>query len=141
MVKQRQKRNTYKGLEFDSLLERRFYIYLEQQKDVVCIERPEQVELVPAYTINGKKRQSIKYTPDFKVTYADGTERVFEIKAKPILIPRDFPLRQKLFEQKYKIELEVMLPWQGRFVTKGEYLANKRKVASPRNTKKRTDKD
>lgn len=126
LAKQDNKRVIYKGLEFDSLMECRYYKHLEQQDDVIHIERAEQVEILPGYTINSKKRQAVKYTPDFIVTYKDGTKRVIELKAKPILIPRDFPIRQKLYEMKFGIELEVVLPFQTRWLELKEWNKAKR---------------
>lgn len=67
----------------EGVLEKDFCYHLEADDDVVAYEcQP----LGFFYYIDGKKHQ---YTPDFKVTYADGSSQYFEVKERQYL-PPDF---------------------------------------------------
>lgn len=98
-------------IEFDSELESRYYLHLKQlHKDgvVKSFEMQKQYVLLDAYVMDGKKRQPVKFTPDFVVTYADGTVQVVDIKGSKFAVSRDFPLRKKMFEQRYQVPLHVI---------------------------------
>ena len=97
-------------VEFDSELESRYYLHLKQlHKDgvVKSFEMQKTYILLEGYVMNGKKRQPVTVTPDFVVTYADGTVQVVDIKGSKFAISRDFPLRKKMFEQRYQVPLHV----------------------------------
>lgn len=95
------KKVTVDCIEFDSKLEADYYLHLKQlHKDgvVESFEMQKQYILLDAYVMNGKKRQSMKFTLDFVVHYADGTVQVVDIKGSKFAVSRDFPLRKKMFE-------------------------------------------
>lgn len=105
------KKVTVDGVEFDSKLEADYYLHLKQlHKDgvVESFEMQKQYVLLDAYVMNGKKRQPVKFTPDFVVHYADGRIEVVDIKGSKFAVSRDFPLRKKMFEQRYQVPLHVI---------------------------------
>lgn len=100
------------GIIFDSALESKYYLHLKQLQEqgiVKSFEMQKTYLLLEGYTIEGKKRQSIKFTPDFIVHYADGTARVIDVKGSEMAISRDFPLRKKMFECRYQMPLDVVM--------------------------------
>lgn len=102
---------TVDSLTFDSELESRYYLHLKGLRDAGIVERFEmqqQFELLAGYTIAGKKRQPVRFTPDFVVYYADGHIEVVDIKGSKMVVSRDFPLRKKLFETKFNMPLYVI---------------------------------
>ena len=47
---------------------------------------------------NGVKLRSVQYTADFRLTYADGTVEIVEIKSKFVRrMQRDYPVRRRVF--------------------------------------------
>jgi len=112
-------RNKYKnnkvevdGIIFDSALESKFYLHLKQLQEQGIVESFEMQKtylLLEGYSIAGKKRQPIKFTPDFIIHYANGNTRVVDIKGNEMAISRDFPLRKKMFEYRYQIPLDVIM--------------------------------
>lgn len=100
------------GIIFDSSLESKFYLHLKQLQEQGIVESFEMQKtylLLEGYTIAGKKRQPIKFTPDFIVHFKDGTTRVIDVKGNEMAISRDFPLRKKMFECRYQIPLDVIM--------------------------------
>lgn len=112
-------RNKYKnkqvevdGIIFDSALESKYYLHLKQLQEQGIVESFEMQKtylLLEGYSIAGKKRQPIKFTPDFIVHYTDGNTRVIDVKGNERAISRDFPLRKKMFECRYQIPLDVIM--------------------------------
>lgn len=112
-------RNKYKNKQveidhiiFDSALESKFYLHLKQLQEQGIVESFEMQKtylLLEGYSIAGKKRQPIKFTPDFIVHYADGSTRVIDVKGSEKSISRDFPLRKKMFEFRYQMPLDVIM--------------------------------
>lgn len=97
---------------FDSALESKYFLHLKQLQEqgvVKSFEMQKTYLLLEGYLIEGKKRQSIKFTPDFIVHYADETTRVIDVKGSEMAISRDFPLRKKMFECRYQIPLDVIM--------------------------------
>lgn len=116
---------THDGYEFDSVTEGRYYLHLKQlHKDgvVQSFEMQKKYVLQEAYVIDGHKRERIMYTPDFVVTYADGRKEVVDVKGSEKVLSRDFPLRQKLFEERYEMRLYVMLWRKGQWVERDTYV-------------------
>lgn len=100
------------GIIFDSALESKYYLHLKQLQEQGIVESFEMQKtylLLEGYSIAGKKRQPIKFTPDFIVHYADGTTRVIDVKGSEKSISKDFPLRKKMFECRYQIPLDVIM--------------------------------
>ena len=100
------RRATFNAINFASTAERDYYLYLlalRQSGEVTQIDRQPEYVLQEAFrNAAGKHQASITYTPDFRVTYADGREEVVEVKG---YASRDYPLRKKLFEKRYGIAI------------------------------------
>ncbi|HDR7566339.1 TPA: DUF1064 domain-containing protein [Bacillus mycoides] len=106
----------YDGKEFDSMTERDFYIYLQNNKLVEYIETHNRYHLLDGYEIPSivnkkgvRKVRGKRYTPDFVCLIA-GEEIAFEVKGSVKSIPRDLSLRRHLFESKYGIQLVIATP-------------------------------
>lgn len=96
--------STYKptidNITFDSLMEAKYYIYLQEKKKTGVIqsfERQVSYELQPKFKKNGKSYRAITYIADFVVTYDDATY-VIDTKGKETT---EFKLKKKLFEYKF----------------------------------------
>lgn len=96
---------TYKpiinGIEYDSLMEGRYYLYLLRLKSegvVKKIERQIAFELQPKFKKAGKIFRPITYISDFVVHYAEGNVDVIDVKGKET---PEFKLKRKLFEFQY----------------------------------------
>lgn len=125
------------GHIFDSADEARYYAQLEKDPAVKHIELHPEYILIEEFEIrcgrcngNGKvlnvttsnmnkcsickgtgqrRRAGNKYTADFKVEYIDGFIDVVDVKKQYKGADNDaFPLRKKLFEMRYGIELTIM---------------------------------
>ena len=54
--------------------------------------------LITKTEYNGVKLRSVQYTADFRLTYADGTVEIVEIKSKFVRrMQRDYPVRRRVF--------------------------------------------
>lgn len=96
----------YKGMKFDSLKERNYYIYLEQlQKEGKIHDLKCQVkfELQPAFTApEGNKIRAITYTADFTYYTQDGQYHIVDTKGVKTDV---YNLKKKLMlYQGHKIE-------------------------------------
>ena len=96
--------STYKpivdNITFDSLMEAKYYIYLQEKKKTGVIqsfERQVSYELQPKFKKNGKSYRPITYIADFVVDYGDSTS-VIDTKGKETT---EFKLKKKLFEYKF----------------------------------------
>ena len=93
-------------LEADSELERRYYAAELWPKImaalVVSVELHKQFLLYPADTYCGLRLPAAHYTPDFLVTYTNGTVEAVEVKHSKIRkLQRDYIYRRRLFIEKY----------------------------------------
>ena len=73
----------YKGIKFDSIKERNYYIYLEQlQRDGKIHDLQCQVKfkLQPAFIFKGKKIRAVTYTADFTYYTQDGQFHIVDTK-------------------------------------------------------------
>lgn len=103
-----QKRVTVPKLEdaFDSQLERDYYLSeilpRVRRGEIRTVSLHECFELLPASEYCGIKLHSAQYTPDFVVTYADGSVEVVEVKSKQIRrMQGSYVYRRRLFIDKY----------------------------------------
>ena len=92
--------------EADSELERRYYAAVLWPKImaglVAQIELHKQFLLYPADTYCGLRLPAAHYTPDFLVTYTNGTVEAVEVKhAKIRKLQRDYIYRRRLFIERY----------------------------------------
>ena len=102
---------TYKPIldehEFDSLMEARFYIHLQELKKnglIDAFEMQVPYELQPKFTKNNKVFRPISYVADFVVRY-NGRVSVIDTKGKETV---EFKIKKKLFEYKFP-ELELTI--------------------------------
>lgn len=109
MSKYNAKKATYKGIQFDSVMEMDYYYHLEelQKKGVVkSFELQPEYVLLKGFTDRfGKKHLPIKYKADFLVNYIDGTTKVIDVKGQ--LLPL-FLVKQKLYCSIYPHELVLV---------------------------------
>lgn len=105
MMKYKNKKITFKGIKFDSIKERDYYTILKNYENIGRIKDLKlQVpfELIPSYKINNKTIRGIKYIADF--TYIqDNKLHIVDVKGYRTEV---YKLKKKLFEYKYKIEIE-----------------------------------
>ena len=92
--------------EADSELEQRYYaaeLWPRIMAGLVAqVELHKQFLLYPADTYCGLRLPAAHYTPDFLVTYTNGTVEAVEIKhAKIRKLQRDYIYRRRLFIEKY----------------------------------------
>ena len=92
--------------EADSEMERRYYAAVLWPKImaglVAQVELHKQFLLYPADTYCGLRLPAAHYTPDFLVTYTNGTVEAVEVKhAKIRKLQRDYIYRRRLFIEKY----------------------------------------
>ena len=90
----------------DSDLERRYYASVLWPKIMAGLveswEMHRRFELLPADTYCGLRLPAAHYTPDFLVTYTNGTVEAVEVKhAKIRKLQRDYIYRRRLFIEKY----------------------------------------
>lgn len=97
------------GITFDSKREAEYYQelkLLERAGEITRIELQPEYILQEPFRKNGKHHRAIKYRADFKVTYADGTTRIIDVKG---MKTPEFRIKQKLFEFKYPdLELKIV---------------------------------
>ena len=92
--------------EADSELERRYYASVLWPKIMAGLveswEMHRRFELLPADTYCGLRLPAAHYTPDFLVTYTNGTVEAVEVKhAKIRKLQRDYIYRRRLFIERY----------------------------------------
>ena len=93
------KKVTIDGIEFDSKRESQYYLQYKADKSIAKIEvHPRYILLNSFRDCNGKTERAITYKPDFRLTYADGTIEVVEVKSKRTAKEPDYIMRRKLFK-------------------------------------------
>lgn len=94
-------------LKFDSRKEADFYCRLELQKKAKNeADRVVKIILQPVFNIAIKNRQIAKYIADFRVKYADGKEKIYDVKGlKQGSAYQLFKLKKKIVEALYNIEI------------------------------------
>lgn len=90
----------------DSELERRYYAAVLWPKImdglVESWEMHRRFELLPADTYCGLRLPAAHYTPDFYITYTNGTVEAVEVKHDKIRkLQRDYIYRRRLFIERY----------------------------------------
>jgi len=110
--KNQPKENKYKnqktivdGITFDSKAEAAYY-YLLKQKKISNFKMQESFVIHDAFSLNGKRYQTIKYKPDFTF-YDDGKlVKVIDVKGKRTA---DFNIKAKLFAKRYGIPITLAI--------------------------------
>lgn len=123
----------YEGVVFDSIDEKKYYQYLQQDPDIAEIVLQPKYEIIKRYLVichrckgvgrilkestgnmnkctlcsgeGSREKGGAIYTADFFVTYKNGWTETVDVKG---FVQRDFPLRQKLFEIATGNELVVV---------------------------------
>lgn len=110
MAKYNSKKTVIDGIQFDSKDESLFYLHLKALVEMEIVEgfslQP-KYELIPKFKYQGKNRQAMTYSPDFKVHYTDGDIVLYDVKSIGTATQQG-ELRRKLFEYKYP---ELNLVW------------------------------
>lgn len=99
--KYRNKRTRAGGIIFDSKREAMYYLKLlaaQQKGSIKEIELQPKFLLQRKFTKNGINFPAITYKADFKVTYADGSVEIIDIKGMSTPV---FKLKHKMFEFVY----------------------------------------
>lgn len=98
---------TIDGIQFDSLNESRYYVFIKQIRDnkqetehgkLLSFEMQKPYTIVPAYVKNGHRIRKMEYLADFVLHYEDGTERVIDVKGVETEV---FKLKKKFVEYVY----------------------------------------
>lgn len=93
------KKVTIDGIEFDSKRESEYYLQYKADKSIAKIECHPKYTLLDSFRdCNGNAERAITYKPDFRLTYADGTIEVVEVKSKRTAKEPDYIMRRKLFK-------------------------------------------
>ena len=99
------KRTEVDGISFASRMEAAYYAHLrtlQKAGEVESFDCQPKFQLQPGYTdIDGKKVRPIHYVADFLVRYADGTERIVDVKGSPTAV---FHLKRKMFGYVFRTE-------------------------------------
>lgn len=107
VAKYHNKKVKYDGCTFDSIREKNYYIklkLLEKAGKIKELELQKEYELQPSYKLNNKTSRKITYRADFTYkTTEDNKIHVIDVKGFRTDVYR---LKKKLFEYKYKIEIE-----------------------------------
>ena len=107
VAKYHNKKVKYDGYTFDSIREKNYYIklkLLEKAGKIKELELQKEFELQPSFKLNNKTYRSIKYRADFTYkTTEDDKLHVVDVKGYRTDVYR---LKKKLFEYKYRIEIE-----------------------------------
>ena len=101
------KKVEYDGYTFDSIKEKNYYIklkLLEKAGKIKELELQKEYELQPSFKLNNKTSRKITYRSDFTYkTTEDDKLHVVDVKGFRTDVYR---LKKKLFEYKYRIEIE-----------------------------------
>ena len=108
------------GIQFDSIMESKFYVYLldlKSKKEIKSFERQVTFELQPGFTdARGRKVLPIKYIADFVVTDKVGDKSVVDVKG---METPEFKLKKKMFQYLHrKIEFRCLqwVPKRGQWL-------------------------
>lgn len=117
MSKYRNRKTTYRGIQFDSVAEAEYYDLAIWQTEANGwkLKLQERFELLPKYELEGKKYRKIEYIPDFTF-YQDGKlVKVVDVKG---IQTKDFKLKAKLFCHQYQIPLILAKKYRKTFKEK-----------------------
>lgn len=107
VAKYHNKKVEYDGYTFDSIREKNYYIklkLLEKAGKIKELELQKEFELQPSFKLNNKTSRKITYRADFTYkTTEDDKLHVIDVKGFRTDV---YKLKKKLFEYKYRIEIE-----------------------------------
>lgn len=103
MSKYHSTKHTENGIQFDSKMEAEYYGYLLSE---MMVGRVSKITLQPAIELqpkfrdeNGKLIRAITYTPDFLVTFADGSQQYIDVKG---MSTQQGELKRKMYLYQHK---------------------------------------
>lgn len=112
MTKYHNKKVIYKGIKFDSIKERNWYMVLEnyaRNGRIKDLKRQVPFELIPTYKINNRTVRKMQYIADFTyITTNDNKLHIVDVKGSKNIITEAFKIKKKLFEYKYGVEIEII---------------------------------
>jgi hypothetical protein len=114
------------GIVFDSKIEAKHYVQLQEQKEsgaIKDLELQPKFLLQPGFKKNGKTFRAIHYIADFKVINHDGSIEIIDVKG---METDTFKIKRKMFEDKFP-ELSLSIVKEGA-VSSG---STKRKAREP----------
>lgn len=117
MSKYNNKKVVIDNIRFDSKEEALYYLYLKEKKklgQVIKFELQPKFILLKSYMKYGRKIQSMSYTPDFYVEWADGTKEYIDVKG---MSTQASEIRRKLFDYFYP---DLTLRWVTRSLKYGK---------------------
>lgn len=101
------------GIKFDSIKEANTYLKLkelEKKGKIKDLELQKEYVLQEKFKLNNKTRRSITYRADFKyITTKDDKLHVVDVKSPYTAKDKVYRIKKKMFEYKYKIELEEII--------------------------------
>lgn len=92
------------GHLFDSKREAEVYAelkLLQKHGDVKDIELQPEFELLPSFRVGKASYRGIKYRADFRVTYHDGRQEVWDVKSRITAKNPEYRMKVKLLLYKY----------------------------------------
>ena len=98
-------KTTVDNIKFDSKAEARRYVDLKlllRTGKIKDLKLQPRYEILPGYTIEGKRVRPTFYKPDFEYLDESGKKIVEDVKG---VKTRDYQLRKKMFEIRYKIKV------------------------------------
>lgn len=99
MNKYKNKKVEYKGIVFDSVMERDYFReVIEPLKEGVEVKLQPTYVLIPNFEYKGEKVRGITYRADFEIKYPNGKVDVIDVKG---FETADFKIKKKLFKYKY----------------------------------------
>ena len=101
------KKVVYNGIKFDSIKEKNYYMILrnyEKNGRIKDLKTQVPFELIPKYKINNKSIRKTQYYADF--TYVSTTDNKLHIVDTKGVRTQVYKIKKKMFEYKYKIEIE-----------------------------------
>lgn len=100
------KKCIYKGMKFDSIKERNYYIkleYLEKAGEIMDLKRQVEFVLIETFKLDDNTYRKTKYIADF--TYKDKNGKYHVVDTKGVRTDV-YKLKKKLMAWKYGIEIE-----------------------------------
>lgn len=110
MSKYKNKKTIVDGIEFDSILESRRYIFLKDLADHGTISRLElqtEYELIPSFKAFGKTYRKTCYRADFTYIY-NGRIVCEDVKGSLMMVTREFKLKQKMMAYMLGIPVRIV---------------------------------
>lgn len=107
------KKVVYDNIKFDSKKEMTRYAelkLLEKAKKITDLELQKKFIIQDKFKINGKTIRAITYNADFTYfTTLDNKLHIEDVKGSKNIITEVFKIKKKLFEYKYKTEIELII--------------------------------